>query len=320
MEAVVSGHALTSFRKLMLVMRISYTLPFVMASLSGVAYGLFIGGNAWLALLIPMDVFVLAMFVNFSNDYFDHLSGVDEIRFRKDEEKMKEIDEVVNRSFYWDGNSLDNGIITEAHGKLIMIILVAGAVTVSLPIVYIGGWIVIALGLVALGLAFLYTAPPVNLGAHGLGEIDVLVSFTMIAFFAYFVMVPIFSWEMLLFATITGIGAMNMRIIDQVSGYEAHLAVKERNLCYHLGPDQTAKVVRGVIAVTGMMTVAMIWFNAYNALLLLALLPGLKAWRDLGMRDIKLWYMRPVPKVLGIVIMLQVLFILSLTLRTVLPY
>ena len=54
------------------VLRIAYTLPFVMASVAGVAFALTMSDEWLLAFLIPLDVFFLALLVNFSNDYFDH--------------------------------------------------------------------------------------------------------------------------------------------------------------------------------------------------------------------------------------------------------
>jgi hypothetical protein len=55
-------------RKAKTVLRISYTLPFVLASLTGVAFGLTKTDNLLLGALIVSDVFLLSLFANLSND------------------------------------------------------------------------------------------------------------------------------------------------------------------------------------------------------------------------------------------------------------
>ena len=71
--------------------------------------------------------------------------------------------------------------------------------------------LVIILGLISLALAYFYTAPPLNLGARGLGEIDVFLSFTMMSFFSYYVIVQQFNWTMLFLSLTVGITVMLMR-------------------------------------------------------------------------------------------------------------
>ena len=170
------------------VLRIAYTLPFVLSSIVGVVFALTIKQDWLLAVLIPLDVFFLALFVNFSNDYYDHKSGVDKLRFSytDDPELRARIAKLFNQKVFWSGNSLDRGIISDRQGKTLIILLGAIAVLIALPIIFFGGILVIVLGLISLALAFFYTAPPLNLGARGLGEIDVFLSFTMMSFFFIF--------------------------------------------------------------------------------------------------------------------------------------
>ena len=72
------------------VLRIAYTLPFVLSSVVGVVFALTLKQEWLIALLIPLDVFVLALFVNFSNDYYDHRSGVDKLRFSYADDELQQ--------------------------------------------------------------------------------------------------------------------------------------------------------------------------------------------------------------------------------------
>lgn len=59
------------------VFRFSYTLPFVLASVCGVLCAVPYDVPWHILVLIPVAVLFFALLVNFSNDYYDHKSGVD---------------------------------------------------------------------------------------------------------------------------------------------------------------------------------------------------------------------------------------------------
>ncbi|MCG7841127.1 MAG: prenyltransferase, partial [Methanomassiliicoccales archaeon] len=153
-----------AWRKILNLLRISYTLPFVMASVTGAAFALSVSDGLLLAFLIPLDVFFLAMFVNISNDYFDHKSGTDASRFQFRTPELEEaLKEIYDERVYWTGNTFDKGEVSERNGRMIIGIIALGALLVSIPIIMHGGWLVIILGAVAFFLSYFYTAPPLNL-------------------------------------------------------------------------------------------------------------------------------------------------------------
>jgi len=304
-------------RRLMDVLRISYTLPFVLASITGVVLALTIRQEWLIAFLIPLDVFFLALFVNFSNDYFDHRSGVDRLRFQ-DAEMFERAREVLTERFYWSGNPFDNGLITIEQGKLVMMALAGLAALFAIPIVLYGGWLVLVMGAVGLFLAYFYTAPPLNMGARGLGELDVALSFGFMSFFSYFVIVQEFSWEALLIAICVGIGVALMRIVDEMTGYEAHLRARERDLCVMLGLDGTVKLV-AVLLVLLYVTVGFLALLDVVFLLLFLTIPiALRVLRHLKRKEDPLRLVRPVPEIFKVAIGTEVLVIIALIARTVL--
>lgn len=316
----MEGNAgLTTWQKTKEVLRIAYTLPFVLASVVGVAFALTVKQELLISIFIPVTVLFLALFVNFSNDYFDHKSGVDKLRFShyEDKELKDEIAQLFNQKVFWSGNSLDRGIITDAQGKALMIFLAAGAVLLSIPIILYGGWPVIILGLIGLALAFFYTAPPVNLGARGLGETDVLLSFTMISFFSYFVIVQEFSWPMLLLSMSIGFGAMLMRLSDEAPGYQSHVAKGEKNLLVRFGIENIAKIETVLIAAIYICILGAVVFEPFFIILFLALPIPIKALRTMKADTSRLRLWRPIPQFLKQTISIEILAIIALIARTV---
>jgi len=309
------------YRKLLNLLRISYTLPFVMASVTGAVFALTVSDEWLMALLIPLDVFFLALFVNITNDYFDHRSGTDATRFEfMTAELEAAIRELYDERIYWDGNIFDKGDVSERFGLAVIALITLGAVLVSIPIIMYGGWLVIVLGAVGFFLAFFYTAPPLNLGSRGLGEIDVGASFFMMAFFTYYVTVGDWSWEMFLIALVVGLSVMLMRFVDQMSGYEAHVKGGEKDWCVRLGLERAVDAVGVLLVVLYGLCLSLIYFDMLYVLLLLTVPMARELMRGLRTKDDKLRFIRPAPQMLKMALGTQMLLVISLIVQSVLPW
>ncbi len=294
----------------------------MLSSITGVAFALTIKQEWLMAVVIPLDVLLLAMFVNLSNDYFDHKSGADKLRFTLLDQAFEEIavKEKGGNSIYWQGNSFDRGLISAEAGKAIMVLLAVGAVALSIPILLYGGWIVLLLGAVAFFLSYFYTAPPLNLGARGLGELDVLASFTMISFFSFYVIAQAFSWSALIIAVIVGMGAMIMRIVDEMSGREAHIAAGEKDLVVRFGIDKVANILIGILAVDyGLMSI-LTYHNLTFVLLFLTLPFAVSMIRHLKNKEDKFREMRPVFDALRLSLVQSILVVISLSMQSALTF
>ncbi|HHT74898.1 MAG: prenyltransferase [Methanomassiliicoccaceae archaeon] len=313
----VRPEEMTLWQKVKEVLRIAYTLPFLLASVAGIAFALTVKQEWLMAVVIPLDVLVLALFVNFSNDYFDHKSGVDKLRFDRsnDPELEKALLELFDQKVFWSGNSLDRGIITESQGKVLMAVLVILAVLLSIPILLYGGWTVVVLGLIALALAFFYTAPPFNLGARGLGELDVFISFTMMAFFSYYVIVQEFSLTVLFVSLAIGLGAMIMRISDSVPGYDSHMAMGEKNLTVRVGLENVVRLEAVLVILVYVFVGLAGLTEPFLVILFLATPFAIKALRVQNIRD-RLRFWRPIPMFLLQTVALELLTVVALILRT----
>lgn len=307
-------------RKLMDILRISYTITFVLASVTGVALALTVKQEWLMAFLIPLDVFFLALFVNFSNDYFDHKSGVDQLRFQEHGQNIEQVREILPEKFYWSGNAFDNGLVTEKQGKTIMGVIAAMAVILAIPIVLYGGLIVLLLGAIGFFLSYFYTAPPLNLGARGFGELDVAVSFAFISFFSYFVIVQEFSLEAVLIACCVGLAVGMVRIVDEMTGYEAHVKSEERNLCVILGLEKVVDLIAVLLVALYILIGVLLYFDLTYAVLFLTIPAAMRTVRYLRNKDDEFRLVRPVPEIFKVAVGTEILIIIALIARTALTF
>lgn len=309
------------YRTLLNMLRITYTIPFVMASLTGAVFALTVSDEWLMAALIPLDVFFFALFANLSNDYFDHKSGTDATRFDfMTSERREAIKELYDERIYWEGNIFDRGDVSERTGRVVLTAILLLAVLTAIPIILYGGWLVVALGAIGLFLAYFYTAPPLNLGARGLGELDVGVSFFMMSFFTYYVIKPEWSWQMFLIGLIVGTSVMLMRFIDQMSGYEAHVRAGERDWCVRMGLENAVSAVGVILIIIHIMHLCLVYFHPVFLILLLTLPMSRRLVRGLGDKSDDLRFIRPAPQIVKMVILSELLIIISLIVQNALPW
>jgi len=307
-------------RRLNLIFRFSYTFAFFMASVCGSVFAfLFYEPPLHIVVLMPLVVLFLALFVNFSNDYFDHKSGVDKIRFSEKEEMGKVLDTDLLKKVYWEGNPFDDGLVTEKQGRVIMAVLLVISVLLAIPIFLHGGWIVAVFGAIGIFLSYFYTAPPLDLGARGLGEADVAVSFFMLVFCSFYVATISFDWntfafvgvfdiEIFVFAVIVGTLVGMMRLTDSMSGQEAHIANGEKSISVRFGLDGAVKIAKVLSVFVYVLAAVMVYFNPVYVLLFLSLPLILRAFKIMAERG-EYWCLKSSPFFFGAAFFTEILFI-----------
>jgi 1,4-dihydroxy-2-naphthoate octaprenyltransferase len=165
-------------------------LPFLTATAAPVLLGTAIAWkdgffNFWLFLLTLVSVSLFHIGTNVFNDYFDHESGADEANF-------------TPTPFGGGSRVIQRGLLDSQGMRWLGLSAYGVGTLIGLYLVYVGGPVILAFGLVGFLLGYLYTAPPVRLAHHGLGELAVATGFgPLIVVGAYHMQAGRFSLEAL---------------------------------------------------------------------------------------------------------------------------
>jgi len=176
---------------------------------------------AWKHQSFHVDVFLMATIcsvliqigTNFANDYFDFKKGADtaeRIGFKR---------------------ASASGLIkpkTMFHATIGTMLL---AFFCGLYLVYIGGWLIFAIGIASLTFGILYTGGPYPLAYNGLGDIFVFIFFGIIAVCGtFYVHTGLFYWEVFFASLIPGALSTNILVINNLRDTETDKKVNKRTL------------------------------------------------------------------------------------------
>ncbi len=249
--------------------------PFFTGSLAPVAVGVALafydkGELNWLyAVLTLLALVCLHAGANLANDYYDHISGNDEI----------------NRSFAtpFTGGSrfIQQGQAKPAEILSASLVSLGLGGTIGAYLVWVAGWPILLLGLIGALTGFFYSAPPLKLGHRGVGEILVLLSFGVLPVLgAYYVQAEIFTEGAALAGLIVGLLMTNVLWINQFQDAEADAAVGKRHWVVRLGRRKATAVHAAMFTATYLFIVAGIGsglFPGWATLGLLAIPLAIKA-------------------------------------------
>ena len=131
---------------------------------------------------------------NFANDYYDHLKGADtddRIGFERATAK---------------------GLVTPEVMLRATILTMAIAFLLGLYLVWVGGWIVLAIGILSIIFGILYTGGPFPLGYNGLGDLFVFIFFGIVAVCGTYY-VNALQWSPLSLLVSVPVGALCVNIL-----------------------------------------------------------------------------------------------------------
>lgn len=209
----------------------------------------------WLhAVLALLALTCLQAGANLANDYYDHVSGNDEVN--------------VSYATPFTGGSrfIQKGLATPGQilAAALISILLGGALGAYL--VWATGWPVLALGIAGAVTGFCYSAPPLKLGSRGLGELFIMLDFGVLPVLgAYYVQAEAFTLSAFVSSLPVGFLITNVLWINQFQDMDADAAVGKRNWVVRLGRRRAADVHAAFFVLT---------YASIAAGILLGLLPA----------------------------------------------
>jgi 1,4-dihydroxy-2-naphthoate octaprenyltransferase len=216
------------------------------------ADGAFALGPALAALL---GASLLQVGANFANDVFDFERGAD------------------NADRLGPQRATQQGWISAAQMKRAMWLAFAGATAVGLYLTYVAGWPVLALGLLSIAAAYLYTGGPKPYGYLGLGDLAVFVFFGFGAVAGtYYVQAHSVATLALLASIPIGALATAILVVNNLRDIETDARAGKHTLAVRLGDGPTRIYYMLLIAGAYLVPLVLWWRGLSGAW---ALLPWL---------------------------------------------
>jgi len=176
---------------------------------------------------------------NVSNDYYDHISGNDE----------------VNREFVrpFTGGSrmIQKGLMTPREVLIEAMALYAVAIPIGIYFIVVRGPLILLLGAIGALSGFFYTAPPLKLVHRGVGEIFIGLNFgVLMTLGAYYVQAGSFAWEPVVASLPVAFLIVAILYINEFQDYTADKAVGKRHWVVRLGKERAVWGFVAIMALT----------------------------------------------------------------------
>ncbi len=161
---------------------------------------------------------------NLANDYFDHLSGADEVNVE------------FLRPYTGGSRVIQKGLVPARQMLVAALICFAAGGLIGLYLVWARGLVVLWLGLIGAFSGFFYTAPPLALAATGLGELFVGLNFgVLMTLGSYYVQTQRLVWEPAIAALPVTLLIAGVLYINEFQDYPADRQVGKNTLIVRLG-------------------------------------------------------------------------------------
>ncbi|MDH3473487.1 MAG: prenyltransferase [Rhodospirillales bacterium] len=220
-------------KRLFLATRAMFLPASVLPVLLGTTWGYRVGGQLDLAAFILALGAVVSLHAgaNIINDVCDDQGGTDRIN--------------RGRISPYTGGSrvIQNGIMTSGQMLVWGVVLLALAVSLGLALFAAKGLGVLVFGALGLALGILYSVPPIQLSAHGLGEAAVGLAFGVLPVIgAAWLQSDALDLGSLLLSLPVGLWVANILLVNEVPDIDADAATGKRTLAVILGPAGTSRL------------------------------------------------------------------------------
>ncbi len=178
----------------------------------------------WLFILVLIVVVINHIGLNMTDDYFDYKKAVDK---RKPGEK---------NPYTGGSGTLSGGAIKPTKMFLAFSLCFIITISAGLYLTAARGLPVLLFGVFGVFCAIFYTAPPVSLSHHGLGELSILVNFgSIIGLGAYYVQSQMFTLEAFLATLPIGLMVFSLIIINEIPDIEEDRSAGKFTLIVRFG-------------------------------------------------------------------------------------
>lgn len=179
--------------------------------------------SVWLLLLCAAGIAGLHTGANLINDYFDH-RGSDPVNVRI-------------TPFSGGSRAIQDGDVSPRAVLAMALFCFAVGLGVGIWLVWSGRPWIVLIGLLGLGAAWAYSAPPLQLMSRGWGEVVIFFAFgPLVTLGTYYVMSGLLSWSAFAVGIPQGFFIAAVIWINQFPDYEADRKTNKRNLVVRLGP------------------------------------------------------------------------------------
>jgi 1,4-dihydroxy-2-naphthoate octaprenyltransferase len=231
-------------RSYFLATRPMFLTASLLAVIAGTSLGWHSAGrlDAATALLALLIIALLHAAANVLNDVYDELNGADRLN--------------TQRIYPYTGGSrfIQNGVLTLEQMRSWGLWLLSLAALLGLGLGIYRGTEILGLGMTGIGLGILYSAPPVQLSARGLGELAVAAGFGLLPVCgAAWLQTGRFEWPALALAIPVSCWVVNILLVNEVPDALSDAAAGKRTLVVRLGLQGASRLYTSlnVIALGG---------------------------------------------------------------------
>ncbi len=218
----MSSGTLPRWRVWLLAARVRTLPAAIVPVLAGTALAVARGQFRVLPFIATLLVSLLIQIgANFANDVFDFLKGADQTR-------------------RGPLRVTQSGLLSSRAMLAGTMVVFATAALSGLYLVYVGGWPILMIGVLAIVSALAYTGGPWPLGYHGLGDLFVFVFFGLLAVSGtYYIQTGEVSWLSVLASIPVGLLVTNILVVNNLRDIESDRAVNKRTLAVRIGERAT---------------------------------------------------------------------------------
>jgi len=245
-KALSGPSARQVFKRYFLAVRPMFLTASILPVLLGTAWGTHTSGS------LDWGVFILALLsvalvhagINVLNDVYDDLNGTDRIN-----------DE---RIFPYTGGSrfIQNEVLTARQMRRWSYLLLAAAGITGAILFFVKGPMILGFGLAGIALGSLYSMPPLQLSARGLGELAVGTGFGLLPVVgSAWLQSAQFDWGAVVLSIPVSVWVTNILLANELPDMSADASSGKRTLAVRLGNRGTALLYGGLSIIALLATV-----------------------------------------------------------------